>query len=74
MDRKYIGSSLWVFGDDGVNIFTPDGGDKVKNIAKGDICHLTAGYRGKTRFPRIWRSMLWPDDMDQWEKHPSEDV
>jgi hypothetical protein len=46
MNRKYIGSSLWVFGDDGVNIFTPDGGDKVKNIAKGDICHMTAGYRG----------------------------
>jgi len=46
MNRKYIGNSLWVFGDEGVHIFNPDGSQNLKNIPPKDICHLTAGYRG----------------------------
>lgn len=47
MNRKFIGNSLWIFGDEGVNIFSPDGSKKHRSIAAEDICHMAPGYRGR---------------------------
>jgi hypothetical protein len=44
--KSYIGNSIWVFGSEGVSIFSPDGSNPHKMIPKEDICHMTAGYRG----------------------------
>lgn len=36
---------MWVFGNDGVRIFSPDGSDMTKSIPANDVCHPTTGHR-----------------------------
>jgi len=40
------GPSLWHFGGNGLNIYSPDGSETLKSTPPEGICHNVTGYRG----------------------------
>lgn len=39
---------MWVFGDEGLKIYSPDGKSLRKSTSAERVCHETSGYRGST--------------------------
>lgn len=43
---SFLGNTMWHFGRNGLNIFSPDGGTLVKELGADTVCHNTTGYGG----------------------------
>ena len=42
-----LGPSMWIFGGDGLSVYSPDGSAKLKSTPALEICHNVSGYRGQ---------------------------
>jgi len=57
---------IWMFGDNGVSIFTPDGSEEVKNLAAENVCKNVTSDDGSSRLRCDWNDVVSDGNKYVW--------
>ncbi|KAL7550471.1 hypothetical protein ACHAWF_014861 [Thalassiosira exigua] len=71
---KFVGNSMWLFGRDGVHVYTPDGSEHLSHVPNEQMCESEADFKGPSHMYCRFRDVVSDGKKYVWTNSPrSED-